>query len=69
MTHEPGRTRWALTIVGCFAAFAVVAIVGLATLPQATVVWIVLLVFAMTAVPQVLLRRRARGADEGERDP
>lgn len=41
------------------ALFAAIAVVGLFALPSLKLIWIVLLVFAIVAVPQVLLRARS----------
>jgi hypothetical protein len=46
-------TAWAATFL------AAIAVVGLFALPSLKLIWIVLLVFAIAAVPQVLLRTRS----------
>ncbi len=52
--NEVGVVAWIC------AAFACVAVAGLAVLPSATIVWIALIVFAVCAIPQALLRRASR---------
>jgi Flp pilus assembly protein TadB len=58
-------TAWAAAVL------AAIAVVGLIAAPSLTPIWIVLLLFAVVAVPQALLRtrreRRGHGQGRGSR--
>ncbi len=53
-----GNERRAIAWAG--AALAALAVLGLVYAPGAGIVWLVLLVFAVAAIPQALLAGRAR---------
>ena len=56
-----------LTILWVAAAFALVGVIGLLFVPGAWIFWVVLLVFAVTAIPQAWVRRRSGGPGESRR--
>jgi hypothetical protein len=66
MASQGERDSRRLTILWAAAALALVGLIGLLLVPSARIVWIVLLVFALAAIPQAWIRH---GAGERERRP